>query len=61
MPDNSWSTFAEALLAVAAVIGVFGPIRWAIVAYIRALQASTQAKLADLPPEKRADLEAGPQ
>lgn len=31
--------------------------RWAIVAYIRALQASTQAKLADVPPGKRANLQ----
>jgi mono/diheme cytochrome c family protein len=31
--------------------------RWAIVAYIRALQASTQAHLADLPPDKRALLQ----
>ena len=31
--------------------------RWAIVAYIRALQLSQHAKLADLPPEDRAKLE----
>jgi len=30
--------------------------RWAIVAYIRALQASANAKLADVPPNKRAEL-----
>jgi mono/diheme cytochrome c family protein len=31
--------------------------RWAIVAYIRALQASANAKLADVPPDKRAALQ----
>lgn len=31
--------------------------RWAIVAYIRALQASADARLADVPPDKRAALE----
>ncbi|HEY3911562.1 MAG TPA: cytochrome c [Stellaceae bacterium] len=31
--------------------------RWAIVAYIRALQASADAKLADVPPDKRASLQ----
>lgn len=34
--------------------------RWAIVAYIRALQRSQNARLADLPPKVRAELEAGP-
>ena len=33
--------------------------RWAIVAYIRVLQRSQNAKLSDLPPEERAKLEAG--
>jgi mono/diheme cytochrome c family protein len=33
--------------------------RWAIVAYIRALQRSQQATLADVPPEKAADLKGG--
>ncbi len=32
--------------------------RWAIVAYVRALQLSQQASLADVPPEERAKLEA---
>lgn len=32
--------------------------RWAIVAYIRALQLSRNAKLGDVPPEQRAALEA---
>lgn len=32
--------------------------RWAIVAYIRALQLSQQASLADVPPEERGELEA---
>lgn len=31
--------------------------RWAIVAYIRALQASTQASLSDVPPDKRSALQ----
>jgi mono/diheme cytochrome c family protein len=31
--------------------------RWAIIAYIRALQASADAKLADVPPDQRASLE----
>ncbi len=31
--------------------------RWAIVAYVKALQRSTQATLEDVPPEKRAELE----
>ena len=33
--------------------------RWAIVAYIRALQRSQQATLADVPPEAAAKLKAG--
>jgi mono/diheme cytochrome c family protein len=33
--------------------------RWAIAAYVRALQLSQRASLADLPPEDRARLEAG--
>jgi Cytochrome C oxidase, cbb3-type, subunit III len=33
--------------------------RWAIVAYIRALQRSQQATLADVPPEEAAKLKAG--
>jgi mono/diheme cytochrome c family protein len=33
--------------------------RWAIVAYIRALQLSQHARLSDLPPEDRAKLEGG--
>jgi mono/diheme cytochrome c family protein len=36
------------------------PDRWAIVAYIRALQLSQQAPLADVPPDERARLEAQP-
>ena len=36
------------------------PDRWAIVAYIRALQLSQNAKLSDLPPEERTRLEALP-
>ncbi len=36
------------------------PDRWAIVAYIRALQLSQNAKLSDAPPEERARLEALP-
>jgi mono/diheme cytochrome c family protein len=34
--------------------------RWAIVAYIRALQLSQHAGLADVPPDRRAVLEAAP-
>ncbi len=34
--------------------------RWAIVAYIRALEASRGATLADVPPERRAELEKIP-
>ena len=34
--------------------------RWAIVAYIRALQLSQSAPIADLPPDGRAELEAQP-
>jgi hypothetical protein len=34
------------------------PDRWAIVAYIRALQLSQNATLADVPPAKRAELGA---
>jgi mono/diheme cytochrome c family protein len=34
--------------------------RWAVVAYIRALQRSQQAKLADVPPEAREELEEAP-
>jgi len=33
--------------------------RWAIIAYIRALQLSQNATLADVPPDKRAELDAG--
>lgn len=36
------------------------PDRWAIIAYIRALQRSQSATLADVPPEERARLEAEP-
>src|SRR5215813_3730874 len=36
------------------------PDRWAIVAYIRALQLSQNAKLSDAPPEERSRLEALP-
>jgi len=35
--------------------------RWAIVAYIRALQLSQHATMADAPPDVRAKLEGGPQ
>lgn len=35
--------------------------RWAVVAYVRVLQVSQSAKLADLTPEQRAALEAAPQ
>ena len=35
--------------------------RWAIVAYVRALQLSQHASLADVPPEARAELEARPE
>lgn len=34
--------------------------RWRIVAYIRVLQRAEQATLADVPPEKRSELEGGP-
>jgi hypothetical protein len=34
--------------------------RWAIVAYIRALQLSRQASIDDVPPEQRAQLSATP-
>jgi mono/diheme cytochrome c family protein len=34
--------------------------RWAIVAYIRALQLSQHASLADVPPAERTRLEAAP-
>jgi hypothetical protein len=34
--------------------------RWAIVAYIRALQLSRHASLDDLPPDERAKLESQP-
>jgi mono/diheme cytochrome c family protein len=33
--------------------------RWAIVAYLRALQLSQNARESDVPPERRADLEKG--
>ncbi len=33
--------------------------RWAIAAYIRTLQASRNATIADVPPDKRAELQAG--
>ncbi len=36
------------------------PDRWAIIAYIRALQLSQAAPLADVPPDARAQLEAQP-
>jgi mono/diheme cytochrome c family protein len=36
------------------------PDRWAIAAYIRALQLSEQAKEADLTPEQRTALAAAP-
>jgi len=39
---------------------IFPADRWAIVAYIRALQLSQHATLADVPPSERARLEAGP-
>jgi hypothetical protein len=35
--------------------------RWAIVAYIRALQLSQHATIADVPPDMRAKLEGGTQ
>jgi mono/diheme cytochrome c family protein len=35
--------------------------RWAIVAYVRALQAAQTATIADVPPEERAKLETPPQ
>jgi hypothetical protein len=31
--------------------------RWAIIAYIRALQASASAQIADVPPDKRQTLQ----
>jgi mono/diheme cytochrome c family protein len=34
--------------------------RWAIVAYLRALQLSENARVEDVPPERRAELDAGP-
>ena len=34
--------------------------RWAIVAYVRALQLSENARLEDVPPERRAELAAAP-
>jgi mono/diheme cytochrome c family protein len=36
------------------------PDRWAIVAYVRALQLSENARLEDVPPERRAELAAAP-
>jgi mono/diheme cytochrome c family protein len=36
------------------------PDRWAIIAYIRALQLSQAAPLADVPPEDRTQLEQQP-
>ena len=33
--------------------------RWAIVAYVRVLQLSQHASLADVPPEKRGELNKG--
>jgi mono/diheme cytochrome c family protein len=36
------------------------PDRWAIVAYIRALQLSQHAGLDDVPPDERASLEQQP-
>jgi cytochrome c5 len=43
-------------------MGAYGPVialedRWAIVAYVRALQKSQRAALADLPPEKQQQLQ----
>jgi mono/diheme cytochrome c family protein len=35
------------------------PDRWAIVAYVRALQLSQNATVADVPPERRADVAGG--
>jgi hypothetical protein len=35
--------------------------RWAIIAYVRALQLSQHATVADVPPDKRAELDAGGQ
>jgi hypothetical protein len=35
--------------------------RWAIIAYIRALQLSQNATAADVPPDKRSELDAGGQ
>ena len=35
--------------------------RWAVVAYVRALQLSQHATLADVPPEARAQLQGGPE
>lgn len=34
--------------------------RWAIIAYVRALQLSQRARLEDVPPEKRKELESAP-
>jgi hypothetical protein len=36
------------------------PDRWAIAAYIKALQLSQHAPVADVPPEKRGDLDRPP-
>ena len=36
------------------------PDRWAIVAYVRALQLSQHATLDDVPPDQRAQLEQAP-
>jgi hypothetical protein len=33
------------------------PDRWAIIAYLRALQRSENATVADVPPDQRAELE----
>ena len=43
-------------------MGAYGPVipvedRWAIVAYVRALQTAASAKIGDLPPDERAKLE----
>ena len=46
-------------------MGAYGPLialddRWAIVAYIRALQKSQNVKLAELPEAKQKELQAKP-
>jgi mono/diheme cytochrome c family protein len=39
---------------------VAAPDRWAVIAYVRALQLSQNAQLSDVPAAQRADLETGP-